>query len=208
MTYLVLIAVTTGFALIPLPLFPSWIVVAYMVVEYDLSIPMAILVGAVGTAVGRVGLVAVSRVAGHRMLGSWSRGNLEYLHERLENAAGALGVGVLLAASPPPAGVLFVVAGLVRVPLWLVGASVFVGRLVGYTISVGGASLAASALADQLRGVIGPWSVAVAVALVVGVLLVVIHIDYRVLIEERRLRLHRGQRGRQGDGEEPGQDVE
>lgn len=208
MTYLVLIAVTTGFALIPLPLFPSWVVVAYMVVEYNLSIPMAILVGAFGTAIGRVGLVAVSRVAGHRMLGSWSRSNLEYLHERLENAAGTLGVGVLLAASPPPAGVLFVVAGLVRVPLWLVGVSVFFGRIVGYIISVGGASLAASALADQLRGIIGPWSVAVAVAIVVGVLLLVIHIDYRVLIEERRLRLHRGGRGRRDGIAPPGDGAE
>jgi len=135
--YLVLGAIAAGFALIPLPLFPSWIVVAYMVVEHQLSIPLAIVVGALGTTVGRVGLVAISRVAGERMLGRWSRGNLEYLHGRLESAAGDLGVAVLLAASPPPAGVLFIVAGLVRVKLWLVAASVFVGRIIGYTISVG-----------------------------------------------------------------------
>ena len=34
MTYLVLAAIAAGFALIPLPLFPSWVVVAYMVVAY------------------------------------------------------------------------------------------------------------------------------------------------------------------------------
>ena len=111
MTYLVLAAIAAGFALIPLPLFPSWVVVAYMVVEYDLRLWLAIIVGALGTMVGRVGLVAISRVAGERMLGRWSRGNLEYLHGKLESAAGNLGVGVLLAASPPPAGVLFIVAG-------------------------------------------------------------------------------------------------
>ena len=195
MIYLVLGAIAAGFALIPFPIFPSWIVVAYMVVQYQLSIPLAIVVGALGTTVGRVGLVAISRVAGERMLGRWSRGNLEYLHGRLESAAGDLGVAVLLAASPPPGGVLFIVAGLVRVKLWLVAASVFVGRIIGYAISVGGGSLAATALADQLRGLIGPWSVVVAVAIVVGVLLIALRIDYRALIEDRRFRFHRGRRG-------------
>ncbi len=188
MTYLVLVAIAAGFALIPLPIFPSWIVVAYMVVQYDLRLVLAILAGAVGTMVGRVGLVAISRVAGERMLGRWSRGNLEYLHEKLENAAGNLGVGVLLAASPPPAGVLFVVAGLMRVELWLVAVSVFLGRVIGYSISVGGASIAATALANQLRDAIGPWSVVVAVAIVVGLLLVVVRLDYRALLEDHRLR--------------------
>ncbi len=188
MTYLVLVAIAAGFALIPLPIFPSWIVVAYMVVQYDLRLVLAILAGAVGTMVGRVGLVAISRVAGERMLGRWSRGNLEYLHEKLENAAGNLGVGVLLAASPPPAGVLFVVAGLMRVELWLVAVSVFLGRVIGYTISVGGASIAAAALANQLRDAIGPWSVVVAVTIVVGILLLFVRLDYRALLEDHRLR--------------------
>ncbi len=85
MIYLVLAAIAAGFALIPLPIFPSWIVVAYMVVQYDLRLVLAILAGAMGTMVGRVGLVAISRVAGERMLGRWSRGNLEYLHGKLEN---------------------------------------------------------------------------------------------------------------------------
>lgn len=198
MTYIVLAAIAAGFALIPLPLFPSWVVVAYMVVEYDLRLWLAIVVGALGTMVGRVGLVAISRVAGERMLGRWSRGNLEYLHGKLENAAGNLGVGVLLAASPPPAGVLFIVAGLVRVQLWLVAVSVFVGRVIGYAISVGGASLAAAALADQLRGAVGPWAAVIAIAIVVGVLLLFLRLDYRTLFEEHRLRWN-FRRGRRDD---------
>ena len=188
MTYLVLAAITAGFALIPLPLFPSWVVVAYMVVQYDLNLWWAIVVGALGTMVGRVALVAISRVAGERMLGRWSRGNMEYLHRKLESAAGNLGVAVLLASSPPPAGVLFIVAGLVRVQLWLVAASVFVGRVVGYAISVGGASVAASVLANQWKDALGPWAAVIAIAIVVGVLVLVVRLDYRTLFEEHRLR--------------------
>jgi membrane protein YqaA with SNARE-associated domain len=193
-TYLILFLVTAGFAMVPLPLFPSWVIVAYVVVDYDLRLVPAILVGALGTTAGRVVLVSVSRVAGEHMLGKWSRGNLEYLHGKLENAAGDMGTAVLLASSPPPAGVLFILAGLMRVKLWLVAVSVFVGRTFGYTISVGGTSLAAEPLANQLRGLIGPWSVIVAIIIIGGVLTLALRIDYRELVEHRKLRLHRGRR--------------
>lgn len=194
MSYLILFLVAAGFAMIPLPLFPSWIVVAYLVVEFDLRLWLAIFIGALGTTVGRVILVAVSRVAGHRMLGRWSQDNLDYLHKRIEGAAGDLGIAVLLGASPPPAGVLFILAGLMRVQLWLVAASVFIGRTIGYWISVGGTSLAAEPLANQLRDVVGPWSVALAVLIIAGVLVLALRIDYRALLEDRKFRLHRGRR--------------
>lgn len=194
MSYLVLFLVTAGFAMVPLPLFPSWVVVAYLVVEFDLRLWLAILIGAAGTTLGRVILVAVSRVAGHRMLGRWSQQNLDYLHQKIEGAAGDLGIGVLLAASPPPAGVLFILAGLMRVQLWLVAISVFLGRTIGYWISVGGTSLAAEPLANQLRDVVGPWSVALAVGIIALVLWLALKIDYRALIEDRKFRLHRGRR--------------
>lgn len=194
MSYLILFLVAAGFAMIPLPLFPSWIVVAYLVVEFDLRLWLAIFIGALGTTVGRVILVAVSRVAGHRMLGRWSQDNLDYLHKRIEGAAGDMGIAVLLGASPPPAGVLFILAGLMRVQLWLVAASVFVGRTIGYWISVGGTSLAAEPLANRLRDVVGPWSVALAVLIIAGVLVLALRIDYRALLEDRKFRLHRGRR--------------
>lgn len=194
MTYLILFLLAAGFAMIPLPLFPSWVVVAYMVVEYDLRLVAAIVIGALGTTLGRLILVMVSRVAGERMLGSWSRGNLEYLHTKMESAAGDMGIGVLLAASPPPAGVLFILAGLMRVALWLVAVSVFVGRTIGYFISVGGTSLAAEPLANKLQGIIGPWSVIVAVSIIAAILVLALRVDYRVLIEDRKFRIHRGRR--------------
>ena len=194
MSYLILFLVAAGFAMIPLPLFPSWIVVAYLVVEFDLRLWLAIFIGALGTTVGRVILVAVSRVAGHRMLGRWSQDNLDYLHKRIEGAAGDMGIAVLLGASPPPAGVLFILAGLMRVQLWLVAVSVFIWRTIGYWISVGGTSLAAEPLANRLRDVVGPWSVALAVLIIAGVLVLALRIDYRALLEDRKFRLHRGRR--------------
>ena len=196
MEYLILFAIMAGMAVLPLPLFPSWVIVAYMVVESNLSIPVAVLVAAAGTAVGRLVLVALSRAVGPRILGPWSKDNLQYLHGRLENATGTFGVFALLAASPPPAGVLYVAAGLLRVPYWVVGSAAFVGRAISYGIMVTASSTAASELADQLRGAFGAWSVAVAIVLVAATLALLVHVDWRALIEHRRLRLHRGRRGK------------
>jgi predicted anti-sigma-YlaC factor YlaD len=80
------------------------------------------------------------------------------------------------------------------VKLWLVAVSVFIGRTIGYWISVGGTSLAAEPLADRLRGIVGPWSVALAVGIIALVLWLALKIDYRALIEDRKFRLHRGRR--------------
>ncbi|MCU0308269.1 MAG: hypothetical protein MUE51_10995 [Thermoleophilia bacterium] len=197
MEYLILLGIMAGLALLPLPLFPSWVVVAYMVVELDLRIALAVVVAAAGTAIGRVGLAAIARVAGPSVLGPWSRSNLDYLHGRLENATGTLGVFGVLAASPPPAGVLYVAAGLLRVPLHIVAAAAFLGRTFSYAIMVTSTSAAAEELSDRLRGAVGPWSVAIAIALVAGALALLIHVDWRVLLEEKRVRLHRGGRRRE-----------
>jgi hypothetical protein len=57
-----------------------------------------------------------------------------------------------------------------------------------------GTSLAAEPLADRLRGIVGPWSVALAVGIIALVLWLALKIDYRALIEDRKFRLHRGRR--------------
>ena len=44
------------------------------------------------------------------------------------------------------------------------------------------------ALADQLRGAVGPWAAVIAIAIVVGVLMLFLRLDYRTLFEEHRLR--------------------
>lgn len=197
-------AVVAGAHLVPLPLFPSWVLLAYIKVEYELDLVPIILAGAAGAALGRTGLAAIARVTGPAILGRWSRRNLDYLASKLEDTRGTMGAAVLMAASPPPAGVLFVAAGLLRIKLWIVAASVFVGRTIGYSISVTASSVAAAELADQLRGVVGPWSVIIALVIVSAVLVLLVRIDWRVLIEQRKVRLHR--RGRPDDPAPPGND--
>ena len=61
-----------------------------------------------------------------------------------------------------------------------------------YGLGVAVASVAADEIADRLREAVGPWSIALGLAILAAALWVFGRIDWRRLLEERRLRLRRG----------------
>ena len=102
-------------------------------------------------------------------------------------AALALGAAALLALSPPPAGALYIAAGLVRINLAVVAIACFAGRLVTYGVGVAVVGVAAGQLEDRLRAAAAPWSIALGLTLLGGALWAFARIDWRLLIEGRRL---------------------
>ena len=189
MAYLLAAAIVLGMTVTPVPLPPSWLVLAYLSIELDAHPAGIVLAGALGATAGRTLLVLGTRALGPRVLRRGGRENVEYLAGRLRGRNSALGVGVLLAASPPPAGALYTAAGLLRINLALVAVSCFAGRLVSYGLGVALVGGAADEVADRLRGTVGPWSVALGLAAVAAVLWLLTRLDWRALLEERRLRL-------------------
>jgi len=187
--YLLAAAIVAGLTVTPLPLPPSWLLLAWLSLELDAHAAGIVLAGALGATAGRVGLALWTRALGPHLLGRGSRENLEYLAARLRGRSSTLGVAGLLALSPPPAGALYAAAGLLRIDIALVAASCFVGRLVSYSLGVALVGGAADELADRLRGYIGPWSVGIGLVAVAGVLWIVTRLDWRVLVEDRRPRL-------------------
>ncbi len=189
MAYLIAAAIVAGMTVTPVPLPPSWLVLAFISLELEAEAAGVVVAGALGATAGRVGLVAWTGALGPRLLGSASRENLEYLSERLRRPRSWRGVAVLLAVSPPPAGALYTAAGLLRLDLRLVAASCFAGRLVSYGLGVALVGGAADEVADRLRGTVGPLSVGLGLAAVAGVLWLITRLDWRALLEERRPRL-------------------
>lgn len=189
MAYLIAAGIVAGMTVTPLPMPPSWLVLAYLSIELGAHPAGIVVAGALGAAAGRVGLVLWTRALGPRLLGPSGRANLGYLSDRLRGRRSALGVAALLAASPPPAGALYTAAGLLRIDLALVAVSCFAGRLVTYGLGVALVGGAADQLADRLRGAVGPLSAAIGLAALAVALWLLAHIDWRTLIEARRLRL-------------------
>jgi membrane protein YqaA with SNARE-associated domain len=150
MTGELLIALGVVFAVNLLPAFgpPTWAVLVFFSLQFDLPGVALVLGGALAAASGRYLLASGTR----RLRPRFSAARLRRL-DRVQAALSAdrrrtaAGLG-LFALSPVPSGQLFVAAGLMTVPLLPLTAAFFAGRLVSYSIYVSAANLAADNLGD------------------------------------------------------------
>jgi hypothetical protein len=186
----------------PVPMPPSWLILAYLAAELDASAAGMVVAGALGAGAGRAGLAAWTRALGPRLMSPGTRANVDYLAARLHGRRGTLGVAALLAISPPPAGALYTAAGVLRINLALVAGACVAGRLVTYGLGVALAGAAADQIADRVRGWVQPWLIALGLAALGVALWLLGRIDWRALIERRRLRL-RPLTGRRRSGTPP-----
>jgi len=138
------IALGVVFAVNLLPAFgpPTWAVLVFFSLDFDLPAVPLVLGGALAAACGRYLLATGARHLRPRLaparLARLDRAQAALLADRRRSAAG-LG---LFALSPVPSGQLFVAAGLMTVALLPLTAAFFAGRLVSYSIYVGVASVA------------------------------------------------------------------
>lgn len=127
---------------------PTWAVLVFFSLDFDLPAVPLVLGGALAAAAGRFVLANGARRLRPRLAPARV--------ERLDRAQAALaadrrrtlaGLG-LFALSPVPSGQLFVAAGLMTVPLLPLTVVFFAGRLVSYSIYLGAASIAEKNLGD------------------------------------------------------------
>lgn len=131
-----------------------------------------VVIGAVMAGLGRYLLALASRRLGH-WLSPERRANLEAVGDNLRShrAGSILGLG-LFALSPLPSAQLFEAAGLLNLSLIPVTASFFVGRLVSYSLYIGGATLAEHSFGDVVRSSLtSPTGIALQVAMLAGIVL-------------------------------------
>lgn len=176
MTELTQLAVAVGvvFAVNLLPAFgpPTWAVLVFFSLDFDLPAVPLVLGGALAAAAGRFVLANAAR----RLRPRLSAARVEHL-DRAQAALGAnrlrtaAGLG-LFAISPVPSGQLFVGAGLMTVPLLPLTAAFFAGRLVSYSIYVGAASIAEKSLGSLLLDALtSPLGMALQIAMLIGLAL-------------------------------------
>jgi len=150
MTEELLIALGVVFAVNLLPAFgpPTWAVLVFFSLQFDLPGVALVVGGALAVASGRYLLASGTRRLRPRIpqarLRRLDRAQAALSADRRRTAAG-LG---LFALSPVPSGQMFVAAGLMTVPLLPLTTAFFAGRLVSYSIYVSAANLAADSLGD------------------------------------------------------------
>lgn len=146
------VAVGVVFTVNLLPAFgpPTWAVLVFFSLDFDLPAVPLVIGGALAAATGRFVLANASRRLRPRLsaarIDHLDRAQAALSANRLRAAAG-LG---LFAISPLPSGQLFVAAGLMTVPLGPLTAAFFAGRLVSYSLYVGAATIAERNLGSLL----------------------------------------------------------
>ena len=164
------IAVGIVFAVNLLPAFgpPTWALLVFFSLDFDLPGAPLVLGGALAAATGRFVLAKGARRLRPR-LSAARRASLDRAQAAIgENRArAAAGLG-LFALSPVPSGQLFVAAGLMTVPLLPLTAAFFAGRLVSYSIYVSVATIAERNLGSlALDALASPLGMGLQVAMLV-----------------------------------------
>ncbi len=182
--YLVVALAVLGVNLLPAFGPPTWAILVLFNLHGDYATPALVVVGALAAAAGRLALAFGTRAL-RRYLPRAYRANLEAAAEALTRRRGRAVAGLaLFAVSPVPSAQLFEAAGLLHtarlVPLT---AAFFAGRIVSYSIYVGGST----ALKDTdtgdvlLSSLTSPWGIALQVAMLV-VLVLLARVDWGRLL--------------------------
>jgi hypothetical protein len=150
----------------------------------------AVAVGVAGGATGRVLFALAIRHGAGRLIRGRLAGNLAFLRSYVERKRHATRFLALLAMAPVnPALAIFATAGALRLRLAPIVACYAVGRAVVFGWAVWTAGVAARSLERVLRDNASPLPLAAGVLLALTPLVLAAQIDWRVLIEERRIRL-------------------
>lgn len=162
---------------------PTWALLAYFHLEYDLDIVPLAAVGALSAASGRMVLALVSRGFGMRFVPKSWRANIETLAETITGHR-VLGLSslALFAIGPIPTNHLFIAAGISRVPLPPILAVFGLTRFVSYVIWVAVADTAARSLGSLLTPSLGTGAATVAQILGFVALVLVMRIDWGPII--------------------------
>jgi len=137
MLYLLLAVFLFIFALNVVPAFapPTWTVLSFISIRFDINFLALALIGAVAATCGRLVLAKLSKLlVREKFLSEGTRKNIDSVRQRIQSkprfTAGAF---LLYAFSPFPSNNLFIAYGLTGLNLRLIALPFFMGRVVSYS---------------------------------------------------------------------------
>jgi membrane protein YqaA with SNARE-associated domain len=186
--YLIAAAVIFGVNLLPAFGPPTWSVLVFFVLDFDLQPAVLVATGAVAAASGRFLLASAARRLRGRMSAE-RRASLEAARGALTagRTRGWAGLG-LFALSPLPSAQLFIAAGVLDLALVPLTLAFFAGRVVSYSLYVGAATAASASLAEIIGDALtSPVGIALQLLMLAG-LVALVRIDWARVLAQRSTR--------------------
>jgi hypothetical protein len=189
LSYAVVFLIAFGLNLLPVFTPPTWTVLAFFHIRWKLDIWILAAGGAAAAACGRF-ILAKAASWMVRFFPKKYAANVEYLRGYLKKKeAATTGFAFLYAAVlPVSSSQFFVAVGLARLNLAYILPAFFVGRFISYAILGYSAGLVAARLDEVFSNYYGNAIVFVFEALSILLLWILVKIDWRALIETRRIK--------------------
>lgn len=148
--YFVLGFLVFGLNIVPVFMPPTWMVLAFFYIKYDLRLLPVVVVGATAATLGRVVLYFLARGALRNILPKKMAANLEYLGNYLEKRQNfTIPFIIFYGFLPIPSNQAFITFGLADVPIKMIAVAFFLARLLSYSFWVA----AAHRFSDGLEGI-------------------------------------------------------
>lgn len=153
---------------------PTWSILIFFLISYDLNPVALVLLGVFSATAGRAFLAWYFRKFSHLVPVRFSK-NMEYIGKYLQKDPGKkYSIMAIFLISPLSSAQLFEAAGLMKtIALKPLLAAFAVGRTISYSTYVSGAALVAASsfgeiVIEQLKS---PWAITTQIAMIIGVVL-------------------------------------
>jgi uncharacterized membrane protein YdjX (TVP38/TMEM64 family) len=169
---------------------PTWSILAFFLVRYDLPlIPLAV-GGAVAASTGRLCLALVSRRWGRRWVSAERRANLSALGRWLDTRGRWTAPLAMLVYSfgPIPSNQLFMAAGLTGMRLRLIMGAFLVGRLFSYTFFTASVQMLYGKLEEVFTEHLGNTSILLLEMVALGALVLLTRMNWLKVLPQSAVR--------------------
>ena len=170
--YLEVAGIVFGLNLLPAFGPPTWAVLVLFKLNWHLQPVVLVVVGVLSAGAGRY-LLALATRASRRWLPKQRVDSIKAVgsYLRKHRAGSAAGLAVF-AVSPLPSAQLFEAAALADIPLVPITGAFMAGRVVTYSLYLGGATAAQKSFGETFRKALtSPYAIGIEIAMLVGIVL-------------------------------------
>lgn len=174
----------------PLPLPPAFTAMILLQLIFNLSIWPVIIIGVLGSILGRYILTLYIRKVADRVFQKDKNDDIRYLGEKIKRKGWKGQLFILVyTLMPLPSTPLFVAGGIAKMKPYLIIPAFLVGKFTSDSAAVFMGKYAADNAQSILAGLLS-WKSVVGLFLGLFVLAVLLFIDWRSLFREKKIRLH------------------
>ncbi|MFN8310114.1 MAG: hypothetical protein U0T73_09135 [Chitinophagales bacterium] len=175
--------------IVPFPFLPAFTVMIALQLIFKLNIWLVIIAGVAGSILGRYILTLYIPKLSAKIFNTSKNEDVQYLGKKMkQNRWKGHGLVLLYSLLPLPTTPLFLAAGMARLSPLFVIPGFFVGKFISDTAAVTLGDYAAKSTNDLVHGIVS-WKTWVSLAVGLVLLCALLFIDWRTLLQQKKLRL-------------------